>query len=266
MGSATPRRPASAPSTARNITVCPSRRNSSARAASAVASAAFGAEQAHVAERHAPALGDRPVTPCPVTDWKLSTRAGVTPRSAAPASTAAASGCSLPLLEPGGECQHLVFREAGGRHHGDEARLALGQRAGLVDHDGVDLLHDLERLGALDQDARLGAAAGGHHDGDRRGEAERARAGDDQHGDGVHERIGQARLGAPEAPRERRHRRHRHHRRHEPRGDDVGQALDRRAACAAPRRPSGRSAPGAYRRRRAPRASRSRRSRSRCRP
>ena len=31
--------------------------------------------------------------------------------------------------------------------------LAFGQRAGLVDDEGVDLLHPLERLGVLDQHA-----------------------------------------------------------------------------------------------------------------
>ena len=225
----------------------------------------LGAQQAQVAERHAPALGE-PGHALPGHRLEALDARGRHPALGGAREHGGGERVLAPLLEPGGEREHLVFREAGGRHHRDEARLALGERAGLVDDDGVDLLHDLERLGALDQDACLGAAAGGHHDGDRRGEAERTGTGDDQHGDGVHQGIGQARLGAPEAPRERRHHRHRHHRRHEPRGDDVGEALDGRAACAAPRRPSGRSGPGAYRRRRAPRASRSRPCRSRCRP
>ena len=41
------------------------------------------------------------------------------------------------------------------RHDGDDARLALGQRAGLVDHERVDLLQALERLGVPDQHAGL---------------------------------------------------------------------------------------------------------------
>ena len=99
MGSATPKSPARAPSTARYITVWPSRRNASARAASAVESAASAPSKRRLPSATRRPLAS-PVTPCPVTDWKLSTRAGVTPRSAAPASTAAASGCSLPCSSP----------------------------------------------------------------------------------------------------------------------------------------------------------------------
>ena len=99
MGSATPTRPASAPSTARYITVCPSPRSASARAASADASTPCAASSRRLpsATRRPPAA---PVIPCPATDWKPSTRAGVTPRSVAPARTAAASGCSLPCSRP----------------------------------------------------------------------------------------------------------------------------------------------------------------------
>ena len=37
----------------------------------------------------------------------------------------------------------------------DDLRLALGQRAGLVDHQRVDLFHALQRFGVLDQHAGL---------------------------------------------------------------------------------------------------------------
>ena len=63
-------------------------------------------------------------------------------------------------------------------------------RAGLVEHDRVDAARRLEHLGALDQDAELGAAAGADEQRRRRGESERARAGDDQHGDRRGEREG----------------------------------------------------------------------------
>ena len=52
----------------------------------------------------------------------------------------------------------------------------------------VDPARLLEHLGALDQDAELRAAAGADHERGRRRQAERARAGDDQHGDGGRER------------------------------------------------------------------------------
>ena len=61
------------------------------------------------------------------------------------------------------------------------ARLAFGQRAGLVHHERVDLLQQLDRFGVPDQHAGLRAAADADHDRHRRRQAERARAGDDQH-------------------------------------------------------------------------------------
>ena len=54
----------------------------------------------------------------------------------------------------------------------------------------------LERLAAADQDAVLGGLARADHDRGRRGQAERARAGDDQHRDRRLQRQRQARLGA----------------------------------------------------------------------
>ena len=92
------------------------------------------------------------------------------------------------------------LRRARWRH----GRLALGQRAGLVDDERVDLLHVLEGLGVLDQHAGLGAASDADHDRHRRRKPERARTGDDQHGDRRDEAVGEARLRAPDAPRRRR--------------------------------------------------------------
>ena len=69
--------------------------------------------------------------------------------------------------------------------------------AGLVEHDRPDPPRLLEHLGAADQDAELRATAGADHQRRRRREAERARAGDDQHRDGGRERVrGRARRTA----------------------------------------------------------------------
>ena len=56
----------------------------------------------------------------------------------------------------------------------------------------------LERLAAADQDAVLGRLAGADHDRGRRGQPERARAGDDQHRDRGAEREGQPPASGPE--------------------------------------------------------------------
>ena len=134
-------------------------------------------------------------------------------------------------LDAGREPQHLGLRKAGRRHDRSHGGLALGQGAGLVDDERVDLLHVLQRLGVLDEDAGLRAASDADHDRHRRREAERARAGDDQHRDRGDEAVGEARLGAPDAPGGEGQQRHDDHGRHEPAGDLVGQPLDRRAAA-----------------------------------
>ena len=58
----------------------------------------------------------------------------------------------------------------------DQRHPAGGDGAGLVEHDGVDPAGGLQHLGALDQDAELGAAAGADQQRGRRGQA-RARTG-----------------------------------------------------------------------------------------
>ena len=85
-----------------------------------------------------------------------------------------------------------------------------------------------ERLAAADQDAVLGGLAGADHDRRRRGQAERARAGDDQHRDGRLQRERHARLGPEDQPADERQRRQDQDGRHEHFGDAVGQALHRR--------------------------------------
>ena len=95
----------------------------------------------------------------------------------------------------------------------DAVDLELGQRgpaererAGLVDDERIDVAHALDRFGVAKQDARARTLA--HRDGhrDRRCQAHRARAGDDEHGDRVEKRIGRRRLGAEEPPHDSRQR------------------------------------------------------------
>ena len=103
-------------------------------------------------------------------------------------------------FDAGGQPEHLPFVLARHRHDRDHAWLSLGERAGLVDDERVDAFQNLERLGILDQHAGRGAAARADHDRHRRRQPERARAGDDQHGDGIDQRVSQARLRAEECP------------------------------------------------------------------
>ena len=132
-----------------------------------------------------------------------------------------------------------------GRHHVDQGAVAGGHGAGLVEHDRVDAAGGLEDLGAADQDAELGTPAGADHQRGRRGQAQGARARDDQHRDRRGER--RRRLGPraePEAEgghRERDHRRARRRRR-------SGRRAAAPGSCrAVPPRPSGPSAPAGCR-------------------
>ena len=65
--------------------------------------------------------------------------------------------------------------------HVGQRRFAGGDGAGLVEHDGVELVRGLQGFGGADEDAGLGAFSGRHHDRQWGGQAERAGAGDDQH-------------------------------------------------------------------------------------
>ena len=135
------------------------------------------------------------------------------------------------LLHAGRKAHDLRLVEARRRQHRRDRGLALGQRAGLVDDERIDLLHALERLGVLDQHAGFGAAPDADHDRHGRREPERARAGDDEHRDRGDEGVGEARLRPPDAPGGEGEERDRDHGGHEPAGHRVGEALDRRAAA-----------------------------------
>ena len=69
-----------------------------------------------------------------------------------------------------------------------------------------------ERFGIPEQHAGLRAAAGAHHDRHRRGEPERARARDDEHGNRIDERVGEPRLRPHDRPRDERQDRNDHDR------------------------------------------------------
>ncbi len=132
------------------------------------------------------------------------------------------------LLDRGGDAQHLVLGEALGRHDGGDGGTALGERAGLVDDERVDLLKPLQRRGIADQHAGRRAPADADHDRHGRGEAEGAGAGDDQHRDRCDKGKGELRRRAEDRPGGEGADRDRQHDRHEPAGDLIGEALDRR--------------------------------------
>lgn len=133
------------------------------------------------------------------------------------------------VLQRPGESQHLVGVLAVGGDDVGQGHPAGGDGAGLVQHDRVDPAGGLQDLRALDEDAELGAAARTDQEGGGRGQAEGARAGDDEHRDGRGERRCGTASGAEPEP-EGGHRQSDHDR-HEDPGDPVGEALHLRLAA-----------------------------------
>ena len=133
------------------------------------------------------------------------------------------------LLDRGGHGEEHVLRESAHRLDAGELRLALGQGSGLVDDEGVDRRHPLQRLGVADEEAGLRAAAGRDHDRDRCREAEGAGAGNDQHAHRRHQRIGEGRRRAGDEPDGEGNQSHHDDGGHEYRRHPVGEALDRGA-------------------------------------
>ena len=135
-------------------------------------------------------------------------------------------------LQRGGQLEQRLFAHGGravgahGNHNVGHGRLAAGDGAGLIEHHGAHVAQILQRLGALKQNAHLGALAGAHHNGDGRGQAECARAADHQHGHGGGERLVYA--AGQRHPYRKGHGRDHEHHGHKHAGDLVGQAGDGR--------------------------------------
>ncbi len=136
-----------------------------------------------------------------------------------------------PALQTGGEPQQAGFVVTGGRLHAHQFGFAFGQRAGLVDHQGIDLAQHLDRFGVLEQDAAGGAFAHRDHDRHGRRQAQRAGARDDQHRHRIDQRVRQARLRSGQRPHREGDRGCAHHDGHKVAGHYVGELLNRRAAA-----------------------------------
>ena len=192
--------PAGLPSTATKIAVAPSRAQRLGLACRAPpVSTPASAMMRAVADDESPARRPTPVTPLPTGESKSAASASVEAALAAPPRRwprPADARCRAP-----GWRRAAAARSPRPRRAACTAAtlgLAFGQRAGLVDDERVDLLEALQRLGVLDQHAGLRAAPDADHDRHRRGEPERAGAGDDQHRDGRDQGVGEARLRPPD--------------------------------------------------------------------
>ena len=137
------------------------------------------------------------------------------------------------LFQTGTERQHRGFIEIRSRHDRRDARSALGEGAGLVDHQGIDLLEALQRFRVLDEHAGAGSFADAGHDGHGGCETERTGTGDDEHGHGGNHCEAERRRRRPHHPGGEGQDRGGQDRRNEPGSHRIGEALDRRPGCAA---------------------------------
>ena len=131
------------------------------------------------------------------------------------------------------QAQHLVLVDAVGGGDRDDLGLAAGERAGLVEHDGVQRGRLLERHRVLEQDAALGAEPGADHDRRRGRQPERVRAGDDDDGDGEQQRVLDV-AADDEVPDDERQRAADERDEHEPERGAVGEPLARAPWSSAP--------------------------------
>ena len=127
----------------------------------------------------------------------------------------------LGLAFQGGGNPHQLFRICCAGENVRHLRLAGGEGAGLVQHHGVHPVQVFQRLGVLEQHAHLGATAGADHDGHRRGQSQRAGAGDHQHGNGTVQ--GKFQIVSRDHPDDERHRRDAHNHRDEHARDLIRQ-------------------------------------------
>ena len=95
-----------------------------------------------------------PVTPLPEGASKSPTGAGASAALLRGRQDRRGERMLAAALEAGRQPQDLRLGQAAQAFDRGDGRLADGERAGLVDHQRVDLLQPLQRLGVADQDAR----------------------------------------------------------------------------------------------------------------
>ncbi len=128
-------------------------------------------------------------------------------------------------LESRCQCQQFLLRPRPNGQHAIERGSAQCERACLVDHERIDLPECLDGPSIPEQHAELRTAPTRHHDRDRGRKPERTGTRNDQYRHGIHERIGQVRLGSGDPPDDKCDQRDRDHRRYEPCRHTIGQSL-----------------------------------------
>ena len=111
------------------------------------------------------------------------------------------------------------------RQHIGKGGFAGGDRAGLIQYDGIDFAACFQRFGGTDQHPHASRAASRDRHRQRSRQSERARAGDQQHRHRGNQRVRDTRFGAEREPQRARPYGDEHHDRHEYAGNAVRQSL-----------------------------------------
>ena len=129
--------------------------------------------------------------------------------------------------QAGGQHEPVVWRRlARERLVMGQLRMALRERARLVERHGVHPVRNLQRLRVTNQYPALCRHTGPRHDGHRRGQTQRTRTGNHHHRHRMDQGRGQ--VGAQPGPRQARQNREHHHHRHKHRRHLIHQTLNRR--------------------------------------
>ena len=153
-------------------------------------------------------LSTSAATPWPGTASKSRhLRAGRCPRSCGLLHNGLGQRVLRGLFQRGGDRQQLLLGDAARRAQISVTRGLPSVMVPVLSSTTVSIVcGGLQRLGGFDEDAVFRALAGAHHDGHRRGQPQRAGAGDDQHrnADGERELTAYARAAARPRRRSRR--------------------------------------------------------------
>ena len=160
---------------------CRAAASSAQRAASGPAADAALGHEALVAQQHLPAVDARLDAPAGdgLEALQAQERPAPAPRRRARSPPPAGARSPSRRRRPAAAASSPVPCRPG--HDVGDHRAALGDGAGLVQHDGLDAVGLLQGRAALDQDAVLRALAGADHDGRGGGQPQGAGAGDDEH-------------------------------------------------------------------------------------
>src|SRR5512145_1499729 len=106
------------------------------------------------------------------------------------------------LVQTCRQAQNFIWRDTADGYDLFVCRVALGQRSGLIDDEGVDFPHALDSCCIPEENPLGRSLAGGHHYCHRRRQTQCTRAGNDEYRHGADQAEQPATLASEESPSE----------------------------------------------------------------